>query len=180
MPTNRWKETVQSVLALTVLVALFWLCRPGLFGSDANEGGNGLFGFLGVGDGVSHLDDYDAGCSFEDCEESEDLERHWEYEDILVMPTCDDLGHSIEKIRDVRNRLLDAAVEQDTNAMLVATAEYSESVREMRACLTTLKMRVAPGDFPNVCDELLDYYAVDDGESLLPCELGPFEKDIYQ
>ena len=64
--------------------------------------------------------------------------------------------------------------------MLVATAAYRAAIQEVQAGFTTLKMRVAPDDFSGVSQELLDSYAGDYGQPVIPCELGPLEEDVYQ
>jgi hypothetical protein len=170
VPTNRWKEVMQSLMAIGFLLAIFWLCRPGIF-TRGNSAKEGLLGILGAGDGDSYLDDHD---SHDDSDESE---GDGQYEEILAMPTCHDLGHSIERLRDARNRLLDATVNQDTQVVLTTAAEYREAVHEVRAGFATLKKRVAPDDFAYASQELLD--VVNDGQSLLPCELGSLEGDLY-
>lgn len=173
-PTNRWKEVVQSLFAIGLLLGVFWLCRPGLFArGNSNEGGKGLFGLAGISDGESYLDD-------DSRDESDGSEWDGDYEEILAMPTCDDLRRSIETLRDARNRLLDVAVNQDAQAMLAATAKYREAIQKVQAGFATLKMRVAPEDFPDASQQLLAVSATEDGPSVVPCELGSFEEDIYQ
>lgn len=171
VPMSRRKEIVRSVFAVSVLLALFWLCRPGFFasGNNTNEHGVKRFGQTDLHDAEPYI-------------ERGKPEKYWDggYDEILAMPTCDDLGHSIETLREARNRLLDAAVNQDTQAMATATAEYREAVQEVQAGFATLKMRVAPEDFPHLSQELLTICAMEDGQSVLSCELGSFSKVIYR
>ena len=61
---NRWRESVQSVCAIAVLLALFWLCNPRLLKSGSGDGGvMSLFALSAASDGESYL---------EDCESDED------------------------------------------------------------------------------------------------------------
>jgi hypothetical protein len=166
---NRWKEVGQAVLSIVIVLALFWLCKPGLFARGNKEGG--LMSFFGRAATDEREADWDD-------EVSEDMEG--DYDDILDMPTCEILMQSVETLQDARNRLLEAAVNHDEQTVLAATAAYREAIQEVQAGFTTLKMRVAPDDFPGVSQELLEYYAEDHGQHLIPCELGPLEEDIYQ
>jgi hypothetical protein len=166
VPMNRRKEIMRSVFAVTLLLALFWFCRSGFFASGNRA--DGLFGHTGA---------HRANPDFIPGEFGKVGDG---YQEILAMPTCDDLRQSIETLREARNRLLDAAVNQDTQAMQAATAEYRGAVQKVQAGFDTLRMRVAPDDFPYLSQELLATYAMEYGQSLLPCELGSFSRVIYQ
>ena len=170
---NRWKEVVQSLFAVVVLLALFWLCRPGLFMNGNSDGGvMGLFG-PAAGDGQSYLDDG------ERYDESDDVEPEMDYGEILGMPVCTDLEYSIEKVQDARNNLLKAVVDQDAQAELDATGEYREAVQEIQNGFAKLKMRLAPDEFSDVSQELLCLFDLDE-RPLMPCELGQFAEAIWQ
>ena len=171
---NRWKEVVQSLLAVAVLLVLFWLCRPGLFASGNGDGGvMGLFGPAAARDGQSHFDD----CQRYD--ESDGAERDLEYGEILSMPVCTDLEGSIQRLQDARNNLLKAVVDQDAQAELDATAEYRDAVQEIQTGFGTLKIRLAPDEFSDVSQELLCLFDLDE-QPLMPHELGEFAEDIWQ
>jgi hypothetical protein len=168
---NRWKKVVQVLLGIAIVVALFCLYKPGLFARGNT--GDGVMSFFGRGT-VDECNVY-----WED-DEWEDTEGDGEYDEILAMPTCDALMRSIETLQEARNALLNAVVNQDGQTMLTATAAYRKAIQEVQAGFATLKMRVAPDDFPGVSQELLDSYASDYGQPVIPCELGPLEEDIYQ
>lgn len=162
---------MRSLFAVTVLMVGFWLCRPSLFvsGTDSNDRGMGLFGHAGAHCAVPGLIHGEHGEG-----------SYGEYQEILAMPTCDDLRQSIETLREARNKLLDATVNQDTQSMRAAAAEYRGAVQKVQAGFDTLKTRVAPDDFPYLSQTLLSVCAMEDGQSVLPCELGSYLKVIYQ
>lgn len=172
---SRWKEWAQSLLGVAVLFVFLWICRPGLFTHGSSDGGAmNLFGLATAGDGESCRVDCDSN------DKLEELEGQSEYDQILAMPACVDLGNAIDALLACRNRLLEAVVNEDAQATLAATAEYRKAAQAVQEKLATFKMRVAPDEFPDVLQDFFAAYAMEDGLTLMPCELGPFAEDIDQ
>jgi hypothetical protein len=170
---NRWKETLQSLCAIAVLVALFWICRQGLPTRVSSDGGAMEASSLTVApDGEAYVGYWDD--AYVDAEEKKD------YGDILAMPVCTDLSNSIQTLQGVRNKLLRVAAHQDAQTVLSAVGEYREAVQEVQTGFARLRVHVAPDDFPHVSQELLESPGPGDGEALTPCELGRFAEEIWQ
>ena len=171
--TDRWKEAVRSVCAIVVLLALFWLCRSGLFArGNGGDGELGVFRPALTNKGDPYL------CHSGPDGNYEDEGRDTTYSHIFSMPICADLGELIETIPEARNDLLKAVVDQDAQAITAATAQYREAVQEVQTGFSKLKMRLEPDQFSYVCHRLLASCDTGDGQPLMPCELGQLAENI--
>jgi hypothetical protein len=181
--TNRWKEIVQAFCTVAFLLAFFWLSSQGLSARGKNAGGvTGMFGFAAGPDGEYDSDDDVSDDEEEDCDDEEEDcdDEEGNYDDILSMPVCVDLSNSIATLQDIRNKVLKAVLDQDAQGIQATAGEYREAVQIVQAGFARLKTRVAPDDFADVAEELLDSCASDNGQSLMPSELGRFAEEIWQ
>ncbi len=172
---NRWKEAAQSVCAIVVLLALFWIVRSGIFTrGNSGDGVLGMFGPATTDNGNSYVDYSGPDGVYAD-EEQDAI-----YGEIFSMPVCADLNWSIEALLDARNNLLSVAVDQDSQAIRAAAVEYGVAVRNVQTGFATLKMRLEPDEFEYVSQVLRAPHDQGDGQALRPCELGPFAEDLCQ
>jgi hypothetical protein len=169
-PVNprRWKETLQTALAVFVLSVFLYLCNPGVLGRGTER----LMTLLRppAEDGELCLDDGEL-CPGADGE-APDLD----YSDILSMPSCVDLAESIKALQDTRRELIESIRDGDEQRILLAKAKHREALHVVETGFTTFETRVPPDDFSGATAELLLLCGVDSQQDLMAMDLSHREK----
>jgi hypothetical protein len=110
-------------------------------------------------------------------EEEYDEEYDRQFEEILSMPICEDMGAAFGRLVEARRQLLQAATGNEVPAMSAAQEQYRNAIREVQACVTELRMFVAPDACDQTIRDLVSSYLPLDGELVHPWELAQLGKE---
>jgi hypothetical protein len=148
---KQWKETVQTICAIALLLTFFVLCRPGFLQQGSTDGST-LWPFgRAQADAEAELEDDDTDLrdvGFED-------EFIWQYAEIPPMPSFFDLRESLKALEAARNKLASSTLDGDAQAIALAQSEYEQTTREVECSLAKLSTIIFPDEFACLSDDLL-------------------------
>ena len=163
---TKLKETLQGVVAIAVLVALFWTVKQhsfaGLAASDSRDNAADLAsnsnrvepGMSSDADGTLHLEDQSIPS------------------DVMTLPACADLAGALRQLHEARTRLLEATSKPNADAPTGPQDRYREAISTVRVELSKVHDLLAPDEYQVVCQELIAATLPDDTGSAYSWELG--------